>query len=398
MPGCNAGTVRRMARKQGEKTANEGVLKLGPGLYLVRATATDPRTGKRRQKEQEVSGSERDAVLERSALIQRLLQDPGVVVPGGLPARPRVSDFATFWLDTKLSGSMTAGTGERYGMALQHFVDACGQLYMTDLRQTDVQAWVNLSLKGAAPQTVHGWFRVVRTMVRDALAPLGMPYDPTMRVSFPDLDAKHAGPNSLTPEQLGAFLDAVRMTGPQHYAVITFMAYTGMRFCHVSPLRWEDIDEREGVIHVTKSQVHGVLGKMKRKKKAPPKYPLDPGLLKVLEWHRGRLLRHHRKNWPGFESGLVFPSRVGKLRTGPSNMRKVWRAAQEAAGLAGMRLTPHGLRRTFEDLRRRAKIDAIIGRSLTGHVTETMQERYSSVGIDEQRAAVKTIMQLVPRG
>jgi integrase len=218
-----------------------------------------------------------------------------------------------------------------------------------------------------------------------------------MRISFPDLDPKHEGKNALTPEQLGAFLDAVRMECPQHYAMICFMAFTGLRHCHVSPLRWEDVDEKAMLIRVTKSNVHGVVGKVRRRKKAPTEYPLTRDILDLLRWHRERLLRYHKATWRGFESGLVFPSRVGKVRTGPSNLRKGWQAAMEASGLVD-RLTPHGLRRTFVDLGRRGDIGSIVVRSMTGHTTEAMQQHYSSVGLDEQRAALKEIIKLVPRG
>ena len=35
-------------------------------------------------------------------------------------------------------------------------------------------------------------------------------------------------------------------------------------------------------------------------------------------------------------------------------------------------------------------------RALTGHVTEEMQRHYSTVGIDEKRAAIAGVLRLVP--
>ena len=54
-------------------------------------------------------------------------------------------------------------------------------------------------------------------------------------------------------------------------------------------------------------------------------------------------------------------------------MASPWRSALKAAGLTE-RFTPHGLRRTFNDMLRRANVDPVIGKALTGHVTETMRE------------------------
>lgn len=60
------------------------------------------------------------------------------------------------------------------------------------------------------------------------------------------------------------------------------------------------------------------------------------------------------------------------------------------------RFTVHGLRYTFTDLVRRANVDAVVRRALTGHVTEEMQRHYSTVGMDEKRAAVAGVLRLVP--
>jgi integrase len=59
------------------------------------------------------------------------------------------------------------------------------------------------------------------------------------------------------------------------------------------------------------------------------------------------------------------------------------------------RFTVHGLRRTFNDLARRAGADGIVIRSLTGHVTEKMREHYSTVALDEKRQTAANVVQLV---
>lgn len=62
------------------------------------------------------------------------------------------------------------------------------------------------------------------------------------------------------------------------------------------------------------------------------------------------------------------------------------------------RFTPHGLRRTFNDMLRVAQVDPVIAKALTGHVTERMREHYSTVGLDEKRAAVASVLRLLPQG
>jgi integrase len=59
------------------------------------------------------------------------------------------------------------------------------------------------------------------------------------------------------------------------------------------------------------------------------------------------------------------------------------------------RFTIHGLRRTFNDLTRRAGVDGVVIKSLTGHVTEKMRSHYSTVGLDEKLVAVSSVHRLV---
>ena len=40
----------------------------------------------------------------------------------------------------------------------------------------------------------------------------------------------------------------------------------------------------------------------------------------------------------------------------------------------------------------------VIAKALTGHVTEQIREHYSTVGIDEKRAAVASVLRLLPGG
>jgi hypothetical protein len=58
------------------------------------------------------------------------------------------------------------------------------------------------------------------------------------------------------------------------------------------------------------------------------------------------------------------------------------------------RITPNGMRRTFQDLARRAQVEGLVQRSICGHLTEEMTELYSSVGQDEVRAAMEKVVSL----
>src|SRR5262249_44283666 len=146
-----------------------------------------------------------------------------------------------------------------------------------------------------------------------------------------------------------------------------------------------------GVIRILRKNVQGREGTISRKKRAPREIPLLPELRDALREHRQRMVG---KQEEGVESGWVFPSETGELRKGGC-LRKCWAGALKAANI-GEHFTVHGLRRTFNDLARRAGIDAVVIRSMTGHVTEAMREHYSTVGLDEKQSAVANVLQLVP--
>jgi integrase len=177
----------------------------------------------------------------------------------------------------------------------------------------------------------------------------------------------------------------------RNYALTVMLAFTGLRFCHASSLKWEDIDFENGVIRVVRRQVRGKVGPVSRKKMAPKEMPLAPALAEILKEHRQQLVR--RQN-PGLAAGWVFPSLRGGLKT-PGTLTKTWQGCLKAIGVKE-RFTVHGLRRTFNDLTRRAGTDGLVIRSLTGHCGENMRAHYSTIGMDEKRAAVDGALRLVP--
>jgi len=52
------------------------------------------------------------------------------------------------------------------------------------------------------------------------------------------------------------------------------------------------------------------------------------------------------------------------------------------------------MRRTFNDLMRLAKVEAIVTKSISGHQTDRMRERYSTVTPEEQRRSIGNVVQL----
>ncbi len=381
-------TVRRESR---EPTRYPGVQRVGDGAYRIRAKVRDPRTGRTKEVDQLVEGvSAQQAAAVRGTRIEQVR---GGTANGRGGDRVRVGDYARSWMKSK-ARSLDAGTAERYAEALDlHVLPAVGDLYFDALRRADVQRWADecngARKPGGGPYsvvTVRGWFRVLRSLTADAIVDLELEADPTLRIRFPEAPERDE-PNALEPAALVRFLAAMLTTSPQDYPISVALAWTGLRFCHVSGLQWGDLDDQTGVLTVRRKHVRGRVGPVSRRKRAPRLVPLAPELVSLLGSIRPEGAAPER--W-------MFPAK-GKPATPrlPGSLWKSWRRALKAAEI-GERFTVHGLRRTFVDLSRRAGTDPLVQKALSGHVTERMREHYSSVSIEEKRAAAVGVARLAP--
>jgi len=65
--------------------------------------------------------------------------------------------------------------------------------------------------------------------------------------------------------------------------------FTGQRFCHVSALKWSDIEWSNMLIRFRRKQVRGFVGPIPRRKPAPKEIPMLPELATALMEHGRRL-------------------------------------------------------------------------------------------------------------
>lgn len=243
--------------------------------------------------------------------------------------------FKQPWIESK-AANLDEGTASRYAEELElHELPALGAYFYDALRQADVQTWVNERVRGTTStgksyevQTVRSWYRVFRTMTRDAIVQLDLPRDCTARINFAD-PIEREETNALTPEELSKFLDAMRENFPRNYALKATLAFTGLRFCHASGIRWEDIDDAKGVIRIVRKHIRGRVGPVSRRKRAPREYPLVPELAAILREHKRELMVEQPA---AIASGWAFPSMVGTLRCSDW-LWKAWQGCLKAIEL-----------------------------------------------------------------
>lgn len=388
-------------RKEGCATRYPGVSRIGPNLYRVRAKLIDPRTGKAKDVDREVTAAspKQAAAIREEMRRQKVL----VLVAGVEPAtRLRLGEFAKRWSERK-HHELKPSTRDRYATALEdHILPRLGDFFVDALQTADVAAWRDAQIKsGYKPSTVNSRLRVLRTLLRDATNELDLAKNPasgvrSIREVVPDED-----PNRLTRDELTRVLEAIRelplndkdkngntkrAMSPDWYPLFLTLASTGARFGEVTALRWEDIDTDVGVIRIRRAQWQGLINTTKTNRTRT--VPLVPELAEALRDHRKRLIERQAK---GLAEGWVFPGEKGTLRS-TASLRAPLHAALKAAKI-DRRQTVHGLRRTFNNLVRQFASGEVV-RSMTGHVTERMTEHYSHVEIEEKRAAVTAALRL----
>lgn len=111
-------------------------------------------------------------------------------------------------------------------------------------------------------------------------------------------------------------------------------------------------------------------------------------VIDVLRWHVDTQLATPEQK----ESDLLFPAVNGKFRA-PSVLNKPLEAVALELGL-NKKITQRALRRTFNNLARAAQVNDIVTQSVSGHLTERMQQHYSSVNAGEQRDALAKVVRL----
>jgi len=307
-----------------------------------------------------------------------------------------VAGYAEQWLEAKAQRVRPA-VAIQYEYSLSQFIlPQLGELFMDTVTRADVERWVAWAEKKTkrngqpyARDSVHGWWRVLSAMLRDAAAELGLLRDPTCRVRPPRVFTADRGERrTLSADELARLLNAVKELTPHRYAEVYLLAYTGMRAGELFGLHWDDIDEPAGLIQIRRSAWRGHLNRTKTG--SPRDVALTAEMAEMLREHRRALLAAQH---PGLNEGMVFPGDNGEYRV-PSSLHKPLQKAAAAEALP-IRVTPQVLRRTFNTLMLQAGIDRIVLRSQMGHCSEEMTERYTGVDISSKQAALAELARLV---
>lgn len=389
-----------------KEPSRPGIWKRRDGGYFLRKRVVDPATGRMH----EIVKSLPDADLATADT--HLREEVERIKTGGEkgedPSKIRFSEYAARLFERKIrAGELaSAATVRKWVEALEReLIPAFGEVFLPRLKASRVEAWKVDALERPRPPrrlkggklgkpmppparaTVNTWLAILRVIMTAAANEFEWPRDPLASVKPLDTSTVRTyteeQPNSLTTDEARRFLVAMAELYPQHLAMTLLGFATGLRPSSMRPLRRKgeapDVLWTQGVVLVRRSQWSG--DPMEKTKTArDQRLHLPDEVMAVLHWHVGRLVGE------ALESELLFPSETGGFRS-RSALDKPFARVASSIGLR-KRITPRGMRRTYQDLMRAAQVDGLVVRAISGHATPEMQAHYSTVSPTEMRAAV----------
>jgi integrase len=358
----------------------KGIKRLASNRYRVRVTRQHPVTGQKRFRVRFVHGPRQLAEQVREELIAELEAEHR----GQAPTRLTLTVFAQQWLELRAARLKPSTTAKYTNDLEKHILPVLGNRMLDDLRPSDIKAM--FARDQGAPNSRKNRLRLLCAMSKDALADGLIERDFCARVSVkvPKIYTDDE-PNLLTAAQLDALLSAIPR---EQLDLVCVVAFTGLRWGEVSALQWQDLDLVAGILRVRRTNWKGTIQEPKTDA-AIRTVALPEPLPEMLRQRRQRMVAKQNR---GLSGGWVFPAPSGEPYRGYP-LLDVIKEACKTAGIE-IRLTAHGLRRTWNDLARR-HVSALVVRSIVGHTTEAMTEHYSRVDIGEKRAAAEAVFRAV---
>ncbi len=150
-----------------------------------------------------------------------------------------------------------------------------------------------------------------------------------------------------------------------------------------------DVLWAERVIIVRRSQTVGDEVMESTKTGRRQRINIPDELIAVLRWHIDTQLTTPEQ----IKSELLFPALTGGFRA--ENVLQ--NPFNEVAKVIGLKkhISPRAMRRTFNDLARLGKVEAVVTKSISGHVTDAMRDHYSTVNPVEQREGIGRVISIM---
>lgn len=276
-------------------------------------------------------------------------------VSRGTYSRERVADLAEAWLASRTD--VRAVTVQGYRTALRPFVARLGERRVSEVRPSDVQAFVAWAV---AEGGMNGKPLSPRS-VRYALVAAGQAFDDAVREgTIPANPVRFAKPPRQAPKSGGeaghwtrAEVDRFReVSDADALAGVWRLSLAGMTRADVHGLMWSDIDLNAGTVSIARGRVALQGGetatddpKSSARQRTLPIEQVEPGTIAALRSLRAAQAADRlRAGAAWHDSGFVVVDAIGRPEH-PERYSERFRALAAQAGLPPIRL--HALRHSL---------------------------------------------------
>ena len=210
-------------------------------------------------------------------------------------ANPTVRDYADAWLPSARA-KIRATSMRANKTHLQHLCDVIGDLYMREVRPSDVRRVYSEKYLGASNGYIRHAKSLFSAMFSAAVDDGIIRTNPVKAESAQPHKGTEGHYRAITPEER-KLIETVALDLPAS-AVARIMLYSGLRPQEIKALRVEDIDQAAGVICVRRfihkdranSYAEDEIGK---NKKAARDVPLFPPVLEAVKGKTGYIISNH---------------------------------------------------------------------------------------------------------
>jgi len=278
----------------------------------------------------------------------------GKFLPHSKKDRTPFQDFVDEYYRVYAAVSMVnPKTNEYY--RLKQLKKFFGAKPISDIKPRDIEEWKASMASQCQPATFNRALTALKGLFNKAIEWGKLEHNPAQKIG--KLREANQRVRYLTEQEISKLIEA---TKPRLRQFIVLALNTGMRKANLIGLSWEDIDFRNGVIHI-----------LKTKSGKAYDVPLNNSVLDLLkELSRGKTTR----------AGRVLDT---------CNLKREWENAIEASGIKNCRI--HDLRHTFASHLAMKGIDLFTISQLLGHADIKMTQRYAHLAPNHKKIAVNML-------
>jgi integrase len=349
------------------------------------SVARDKNSGNWLARWRDPSGRQRKKSFDRKADAQRWLDQMQAERHRGQYIDPRAAtvrleEIAEAWQAGLIH--LKESTAFRYrGMLRLHVLPRFGSWRLSDLRRSDLQAWVSdMVSSGLAPGTVRQAHRVLSLLIDSAVADGRLAANPAHGVKLPRI--RRGEPRFLTA---GEVTNLIAASG-EYGLSIAILALCGLRFGELAALRVRDVDLERHRLTVAGSvtEVGGRAVWSDPKTHRVRSVPFPPSLAVFIEDRtRGRAA-----------DDLLITSPEGSVLRLQNWRIRVFNPAARAIGRTD--ITPHDLRHTAASLAIKSGANVKAVQQMLGHASAAMTlDVYAGLFPDDLDAVGAALGELV---